>query len=67
MNIDRVYSRHWGHGCVFWGHIFLKKGHLLSCHPLAKEMSVLKISNENIFSKIQGTKLGGIIESILDL
>ena len=32
--------------------------------PASKQMSVLTIINENIFSKIQGTKLGAIIESI---
>ena len=42
---------------------FFEKG-TFACLPPPKQMSVLTISNENIFSKTQGTKLGVIIEPI---
>ena len=48
-----------GHGCVFLGHIFSKKGICMLTSP--KQMLFATISNENIFSKTQGTKLGAII------
>ena len=45
---SRAYSRDWGHGCIFWGHICRRKGHFLGLHS-QKQMSFLAISNENIF------------------
>ena len=58
-NPCRVYSRHWGHGYVFRAH-FLKKGHFGCLNP-PKQMPFLTVSNENIFSKTQGTRLGVIV------
>ena len=55
----RAYSRHWGHGGIFWGHIFWKKGFLFTCTP--KQLSFLTISNENISLKSQGNRLGAIV------
>ena len=56
---SRANSRHWGHGCIFLGHIFWKKAFCLLASP--KQMSSLTISNENSFSKTQGTRLGAIV------
>ena len=55
LSIGRTYSRHWGHGCIFLGHIFWEKGILFAYTPYTDV--ILTISNENIFPKIQGTKL----------
>ena len=54
---EHTYSRHWGHECVFWG-TFFEKGHFVI---LPKQMSFLTISNENIFFKTQGTRLGATV------
>ena len=48
---------------AFLGADFFEKG-TFACLPPPKQMSVLTNSNENIFSKTQGTKLGVIIEPI---
>ena len=40
-------------------HFLKKKGILFACNP--KQMSFLTIFNENIFLKIQGTRLGAIV------
>ena len=47
----------------FLGAHFLEKG-TFAYLPPPKQMSVLTISNENIFCKTQGTKLSVIIEPI---
>ena len=57
---NRAYSIYWGHGCVFLGYIFQKKGHFICLHP-RNRCYFLIISNENIFFKIQGTILGAIV------
>ena len=48
---------------AFLGADFFEKG-TFAYLPPPKQMSVLTNSNENIFSKTQGTKLGVIIEPI---
>ena len=47
-------------GAFFRGTFFWKRGICLL--GLTEQMSILTISNKNIFSKTQGTKLGVIIE-----
>ena len=42
------------------GHMFWKKKDIVFLAP-PKQMSFLIVSNENIFSKTQGTRLGAII------
>ena len=49
----RAYSRHRGHGCVFWGKFSEKRAFCLLAPP--KHMSFLTIFNESSFSKTQGT------------
>ena len=44
---------------AFFGTIFFRKDVLVACTPM--QMSFLTISNENIFFKNQGTRLGVII------
>ena len=47
-----AYSR--GHGWVFWGVFFGKKGILLAQTPLTDDIALLlTISNKNIFSKLR--------------
>ena len=61
--ISRAYSRHQGHGCILGGaHLLGKRAFCLLAPP--KLMSFSTISNENIFSKTQGTKLGAIIQKL---
>ena len=57
---SRAYSRHWGHGCISLGVHFLKKRHIVCFHFLNR-CHFLSFSNENIFLKIQGTRLGAIV------
>ena len=44
---------------AFFGTIFFRKDFLFACTPM--QMSFLTISNENIFFKNQGTRLGVIV------
>ena len=57
---EHTYSRHWGHECVFWG-TFFEKERPFCLLALPKQMSFLTISNENIFFKTQGTRLGATV------
>ena len=54
--VIRAFSRHWRHGYDFLGHTFWKKAFCLLASP--KQKSFLTISNENVFSRTQGAKLG---------
>ena len=54
---NSAYSRHWRHGGNFLGYNFWKKKAFCLLAP-TKQKIFLTISNENIFSKTQGTRLG---------
>ena len=54
----RAYSRQGGDGCIFWGTIFRKKGHLIA---LPKEMPFLTVSNKKIFFETEDKRLGAIV------
>ena len=58
---SRAYSRHYGHGCVFLDIFSEKKGTFrLLVGVQTDVISFLTISNENIFLKIQVTRLGAV-------
>ena len=58
---SRAYSRHYGHGCGFLDISSGKKRTFcLLVGVQADVISFLTISNENIFLKIQGIRLGAV-------
>ena len=57
--VPRAYSRQWGHEYVFGAHFSEKRAFCLLVPP--EQMPFLTISNENIFFKTQGTRLGAIV------
>ena len=58
-NLDFHHSRQSGHWCVFRDTFFRKRAFCLLVLP--KQMPFLTISNENIFFKTQGNRLGAIV------
>ena len=56
---NRAYSRDWGNECIFWSTFVKKRGFCWLAPP--KQMLFLTTSNQNIFLKTQGTRLGVIV------
>ena len=57
-SLNRAYYIYWGMDAFFRAYLLKKKEF---CLLLGKQMPFLIISNENIFFKIQGTRLGAIV------